>query len=85
MSLAGCQIDVSCYLKKVWKFLIQIQLTKSDPKKNKGWKVPSFMPIRAGEVTVAFCNMYISYVLCTMYFQKIVFLSLPDFCYLKMK
>ena len=78
MSLAACQI------KKFENVFIKIQLTNSYPK-NKGWKVPSFMPIRAGEVTVAFCNMYISYVLCTMYFQKIVFLSLPDFCYLKMK
>ena len=46
MSLAGCQIDVSCYLKKVWKFLIQIQLTKSDPKKDKEIKVSPLMPIR---------------------------------------
>ena len=32
--------------KKVWKFLIKIQLTKSDPKRTRVWKVPSLMPIR---------------------------------------
>ena len=32
--------------KKVWKFLIKIQLTKCDPKRTMGWKVPSLMPIR---------------------------------------
>ena len=32
--------------KKVWKFLIKIQLTKSNPKRTRGWKVPSLMPIR---------------------------------------
>ena len=31
--------------KKVWKFLIKTQLTKSDPKRTSGWKVPSLMPI----------------------------------------
>ena len=30
---------------KVWKFLIKTQLTKSDPKRTRGWKVPSLMPI----------------------------------------
>ena len=32
--------------KKGWKFLIKIQVTKSDPKKTRGWKVPCLMPIR---------------------------------------
>ena len=32
--------------KKVWKFLIQIQLTKSNPKIYMGVKVPCLMPIR---------------------------------------
>ena len=32
--------------KKVWKFLIQIQLTKSNPKITRGVKVPCLMPIR---------------------------------------
>ena len=32
--------------KKVWKFLIQIQLTKSNPKITRGVKVPWLMPIR---------------------------------------
>ena len=32
--------------KKVWKCLIKIQLTKSDPKRTRGWKVPCLMPIR---------------------------------------
>ena len=32
--------------KKVWKFLIKIQLIKYDPKRTRGWKVPSLMPIR---------------------------------------
>ena len=32
--------------KKVWKFLIQIQLTKSNPKTARGVKVPCLMPIR---------------------------------------
>ena len=56
MSLAGCQInliDVNFHLqksftsKKVWKFLIKTQLTKSDPKNIREWKVSSLMPIRA--------------------------------------
>ena len=33
-------------LKNVWKFLIKNQLTKSDPKRTRGWKVPCLMPIR---------------------------------------
>ena len=32
--------------KKVWKFLIKCQLTKYNPKRTRGWKVPSLMPIR---------------------------------------
>ena len=38
---------MSIYIsKKVWKFLIKIQLTKSDFKNDRGWKVPCLMPIR---------------------------------------
>ena len=47
--LGGCQInsiDVNFHLQKVWKFLIQIQLTKSKPKITRGVKVPCLMPIR---------------------------------------
>ena len=32
--------------KKVWQFLVKTQLSKSDPKKTKGWKLPSLMPIK---------------------------------------
>ena len=32
--------------KKVRKVMIKIQLTKCDPKRTKGWKVPSLMPIK---------------------------------------
>jgi hypothetical protein len=32
--------------RKVWKFSIQIQLTKSNPKITRGVKVPCLMPIR---------------------------------------
>ena len=32
--------------KKIWKFVIKNQLTKSGPKRIGGWKVPSLMPIR---------------------------------------
>ena len=32
--------------KKVKKFLMKIQLAKSDPKRTRGWKVSSLMPIR---------------------------------------
>ena len=32
--------------KKVWKFLVKIQLTKPDPKRTGGWKVPCLVPIR---------------------------------------
>ena len=32
--------------KKVWEFLIKIQLTKSGPKRTRGWQVTSLMPIR---------------------------------------
>ena len=32
--------------KNFWKFLVKIQLTKSDPKKDRGSKVPCLMPIR---------------------------------------
>ena len=49
MSFAGCQINminVNFHLQKVWKFLMKIQLTKSDPKRTRGWKVPSLMAIR---------------------------------------
>jgi hypothetical protein len=35
--------------KKDWKFLITIQLTKSDPKRTRGWKVPCLMAIRVKE------------------------------------
>ena len=40
---------------KVWKFLMIIQLTKSDPKRTRVWKVPCLMPIR-----VNICIIYIS-------------------------
>ena len=49
MSLAGCQINpiMSMFIvKKVWKFLIQIQLTKSNPTIASEVKVPCLMPIR---------------------------------------
>ena len=45
MSLAGCQInpiDVYFHHQKS----LEIQLTKSNPKNDRGWKVPSLMPIR---------------------------------------
>ena len=44
MSLSGCQInpiDVNFHLQKVWKFLVKIQLTKSDPKRTGGGKCPA--------------------------------------------
>ena len=53
MSMAWCQIkpiNVNFHLKKVWKFLIKIQLTKSDQKMTRGWKVPSLMPIKVKEL-----------------------------------
>ena len=40
--------------KKVWKFLIQIQLTKSNPKITRGVKVPCLMPIRVKESVALF-------------------------------
>ena len=44
MSLSGCQIhpiDANFHLqKKIWKVLIKIQLTKSDPKRRRGGKCP---------------------------------------------
>ena len=49
MSLGGCQInpiDVNFYLQKVWKSLMQIQLTKSNHKITRGVKVPCLIPIR---------------------------------------
>ena len=36
--------------KIVWKFLIQIQLTKSNPKITRGVKVPCLIPIRVNQV-----------------------------------
>ena len=42
---------------KTWKFLIKIQLTKSDPKKDKGWKVPSLMPNRVKYVCTYMYNL----------------------------
>ena len=36
--------------KKVWKFLIKHQLTKSDPKRTRWWKVPCLIPIRVKPV-----------------------------------
>ena len=38
---------------KVWKFLVKIQQTKSDPKRIVGRKVPCLMPIRVNGVGVA--------------------------------
>ena len=40
--------------KKVWKFLIQIQLTKSNPKITRGVKVPCLMPIRVNDGMIAY-------------------------------
>ena len=40
--------------KKIWKFFIQIQLTKSNPKITRGVKVPCFMPIRVKECYLVF-------------------------------
>ena len=42
--------------KKVWKFLIKIQLTKYNPKRTRGWKVPSLMPIRVNQQTYKILN-----------------------------
>ena len=49
MGLAGCQIfaiDLNSHLQNVWKFLIKIQLTKSNPKIIRGVNPPCLMPIR---------------------------------------
>ena len=56
MSLAGCQvnpIDFNFYSKKVWKFLMQIPLTKSNSKITRGVKVPCLMPIRVKQCGMA--------------------------------
>ena len=53
MSMAWCQIkpiNVNFHLKKVWKFLIKIQLTKSNPKITSEVKVPCLMPIRVKKI-----------------------------------
>jgi hypothetical protein len=31
---------------KVWKILVKIQMSKSNPKVDRGWKVPCLMSIR---------------------------------------
>ena len=44
MSLSGCQInsiDVNFHLQNVWKFLVKLQLTKSDPKRAGDGKCPA--------------------------------------------
>ena len=49
MSFTGCKInpiDVNFYLQTVSKILIKIQLTKYNPNRTRGWKVPCLMPIR---------------------------------------
>ena len=45
MSLAGCQNSIFTS-KNVWRFLIKIQLTKSNPKFLRGVNPPCLMPIR---------------------------------------
>ena len=45
-------IDVNFHLQKNWNFLIQIQLTKSDLKRTRGWKVPCLMPIRVNSTVL---------------------------------
>ena len=53
MSLAGCQIEliyVNFHIQKFWNFLIQIQLTKSDPK-DKEIKLLPIKPIRVKTIT----------------------------------
>ena len=41
MSLEWCQINpIHVHLQKVWKFLVKIQLTKSDPKRTRCGKCP---------------------------------------------
>ena len=42
----GTQLMSIFTSKTVWKFLIKTQLSKSDPNKTRGWKVPCLMPIR---------------------------------------
>ena len=38
---------LSIFTSKIfWKFSIKIQLTKSDPKRKRGWKLPFLKPIR---------------------------------------
>ena len=49
ISFAGCQInqnDANLHLQIFFKFLINIQLTESDPKNYRGLKALSLMPIR---------------------------------------
>ena len=41
--------------KKFENFLIKFQLTKSDPKRARGWKVPCLMPIRVKDREISEC------------------------------
>ena len=55
--------------KKVWKFLIKIQLTKFDPKRTRGWKVPCLMPIRFKKYGISFMKSSTSISTFTKSFQ----------------
>ena len=50
-------MDVIFASKKVWKFLIKNQLTKSDPKKDKEIKVSPLMPIGVKEARSQLQNL----------------------------
>ena len=62
MSLSGCQITrlMSIFIsKKSWKFVIQIQLTKSNPRITRGVKVPCLMPIRVKQPLYEYVRAYV--------------------------
>ena len=53
MSLSGCQInpiDVNVHLQKSLEIFDENSADKIWSKKDKGWKVPSLMPIRVNEM-----------------------------------
>ena len=70
MSLAGCQInpiDIYFPSKIVWKNLIKIQLTKSDPKSTGGGKCPASCQLGLKYMNVLkFSNFFPSFYVCTI-------------------
>ena len=66
MSLAGCQIISIFTAKNVWKFLIKIQLTKSNPKIIRELNPPCLMPIKVKAFYMFSHNIHKVHTICML-------------------